>query len=150
MDLTELFSDDYFMKLALQEAQRASDDGEIPVGAVVVCNNKIIGKGYNQTERLCDVTAHAEMIAITAASNFLDSKYLSECEIYITLEPCAMCVGALKWAQIGRIIFGATDNKHGFTTIGINLLHPKTTVTGGVLSSTCELLIKNFFLKLRE
>ena len=150
MDLTELYSDDYFMKMALQEAQRASDDGEIPVGAVVVCNNKIIAKGYNQTERLCDVTAHAEMIAITAASNFLDSKYLSECEIYITLEPCAMCVGALKWAQIGRIIFGATDHKHGFTTTGLNLLHPKTKVTGGVLSASCELLIKDFFLKMRE
>ena len=150
MDLTDLFSDEYFMKMALQEAEKAMEEGEIPVGAVVVCNNKVIGKGYNQTERLCDVTAHAEMIAITAASNFLANKYLNECTIYITLEPCAMCAGALKWSQITRVVFGASDPKHGFTTSQTNLLHPKTKVSSGILAAPCEALIKDFFLRLRE
>ena len=150
MDISDIYNDDYFMKVALQEAHRALEAGEIPVGAVVVCNNKIIAKGYNQTELMCDVTAHAEMIAITAASNFLGNKYLADCEIFITLEPCAMCAGALKWSQMKRVVYGAADSKHGFTQMGNNLLHPKTKVTGGIQAQDCEQLIKDFFARLRE
>lgn len=150
MDIADIYTDEYFMKAALQEAYKAMEEGEIPVGAVVVCNNKIIAKGYNQTERLCDVTAHAEMIAITAAANFLGNKYLNECEIFITLEPCAMCAGALKWAQIRRIVFGATDSKHGFSKNDRTLLHPKTVVDSGIMAAECEQVLKDFFSKLRE
>ena len=150
MDIADIYNDDFFMKAALQEAYKALEEGEIPVGAVVVCNNKIIAKGYNQTELMCDVTAHAEMIAITAASNFLGNKYLHDCEIFITLEPCAMCAGALKWSQISRVVFGASDPKHGFNQDGNNLLHPKTKVSRGVQAPLCEQLIKDFFARLRE
>ncbi|TAH27111.1 MAG: nucleoside deaminase [Cytophagales bacterium] len=146
----EIYTDEYFMKIALQEAQKAFAEEEVPVGAVVVCNNKIIGKGYNQTERLVDVTAHAEMIAITAAANYLGSKYLDNCTIYVTLEPCAMCAGALNWAKISKVIFGASDAKNGFSTTNTRLLHPKTEVKSNVLKAECETLLKDFFSRLRD
>ncbi|MFQ3575468.1 MAG: nucleoside deaminase [Cytophagales bacterium] len=141
---------EFFMREALKEAQYAFDDGEIPVGAVVVCGEKIIGRGHNQTEKLHDVTAHAEMIAITAASNFIGGKYLKDCKLYVTLEPCVMCAGAMKWAQLSELIFGASDPKGGFSMLTENILHPKTKVIKEVLSKESEQLLKSFFLKLRE
>lgn len=146
--MSELFSDEYFMKLALTEAHKAYDEGEIPVGALVVCENKIIGKGYNLTERLNDVTAHAEMQAITAAANYLGAKYLIDSTLYVTMEPCIMCGGALFWSQIGKVVFGASDEKRGYRKAG-NTLHPKTEVVSGVLADECSLLVKEFFKKLR-
>lgn len=146
-----LFSHEYFMNEALKLARRAADEGEIPVGAVVVANGtKIIGKGYNQTERLQDVTAHAEILAITAASDFLGAKYLKDCTLYVTLEPCVMCAGAIFWTQIDRLVFGASDSKRGFTEVGKNLLHPKTQLVRGVLEKPCQELMKDFFKKLRN
>jgi len=141
---------DYFMGEALRQAQFAFDADEIPVGAVVACNGKIIGKGYNQTQRLNDVTAHAEMIAITSAASFLGSKYLNDCILYVTLEPCIMCAGAIAWAQLGGLVFGADDKKKGFTMLHQAVLHPKTIVSSGVLKDDCEELLKYFFLKLRK
>lgn len=146
--MSELFSDEYFMRIALQEANKAFDAGEVPVGAVVVSQNKIIGKGYNLTEKLNDVTAHAEMQAITAAANYLGAKYLTDCTLFVTLEPCVMCAGALYWSQIDRIVFGASDSKRGFRKTG-QLLHPKTHISEGVLASECADLLKAFFKKLR-
>lgn len=143
-------SHEHFMKEALKEAQKALENNEVPIGAVVVCNNKIIGKGFNQVELLNDVTAHAEMLAITAAANYLGSKYLTECSIYITLEPCSMCASALGWAQIPQIIFGAYDEKKGFNIISNKLVHPKTEVIGGILQNECSQLLKDFFKKLRN
>lgn len=137
------------MKQALQEARRALDEDEIPVGAVVVCQNKIIAKGYNHTERLTDVTAHAEMLAITAAQNFLGSKYLSDCTLFVTLEPCVMCAGALCWTQIGRIVFGASDLQRGYSLLTENVLHPKTKVRGGLMALECKDLIDTFFRRIR-
>ena len=144
-----VFSNESFMREALKEAQKAFDADEVPVGAIVVCNNKIIARAHNLTERLNDVTAHAEMQAITAAANFLNGKYLNECSLYITLEPCVMCAGALAWAQIGEIIYGASDNKKGFHLISNTVLHPKTKITKGVLEEECSLLLKTFFQKKR-
>jgi tRNA(adenine34) deaminase len=138
-------SHEYFMKQALKEAQYAFEEDEVPIGAVVVCNNQIIGKGYNQVEKLTDVTAHAEMIALTAASNYLGSKFLEECEIYVTIEPCLMCATALRWARIGKIIYGAGEPKTGFTTLQKNVLHPATEVLGGVMEAECAALMRNFF-----
>lgn len=138
-------SHEYFMKQALKEAQYAFEEDEVPIGAVVVCNNQIIGKGYNQVEKLTDVTAHAEMIALTAASNYLGSKFLEECEIYVTIEPCLMCATALRWARIGKIIYGAGEPKTGFTTLQKNVLHPATEVLGGVMEAECAALMKDFF-----
>lgn len=146
--MNNLFSNEYFMQLALQEAQKAFEEGEVPVGAVVVCQNKIIGKGYNLTERLKDVTAHAEMQAITAASNYLGSKYLIDCALYVTLEPCIMCGGALFWSQISKVVFGAKDEKRGYQQAGNNL-HPKTEIISGVMEKECSSLVKSFFKKLR-
>ncbi len=140
-----IFDDTYFMRMALQEAKNAYDEDEVPVGAVVACNGKIIGKGYNQTERLKDVTAHAEMIAITAAANYLGSKYLEGCTLYVTLEPCLMCASALKWAQISRIVYGASDSKAGYSLINGLVLHPKTEVFNGILADECGQLLKDFF-----
>ena len=137
-------TDIYYMQQALKEARYAFDEGEIPIGAVVVCNDSIVARAHNLTERLKDVTAHAEIMAITSAANYLGGKYLTECTLYVTLEPCVMCAGALSWAQIGRIVFGATDEKRGFSRIG-GILHPKTDVIGGVMSSECKELIQNFF-----
>ena len=121
------------------------EKGEIPVGAVVVCQNQIIARSHNSTEQLHDVTAHAEIIAITAASNYLNSKYLTDCSLYVTLEPCIMCAGALQWAQIGRLVYGAADDKKGFMRFGTDLLHPKTKVEYGVMSDECSRLLKDFF-----
>lgn len=140
--------DEYYMSLALRQAEQAFDADEIPVGAVVVCNGKIIGSGHNQTEALNDVTAHAEMIALTAAANNLGGKYLPQCTLYVTVEPCIMCAGALGWSQIGRIVYGASDPKRGFTKFckeGLSPLHPKTIVTAGVLEEEASELMKDFF-----
>jgi len=141
-----LFSDEYFMREALKEAQRAFDNDEVPVGAIVVCDNKIIARAHNLTERLNDVTAHAEMQAITSAANFLNGKYLNECTLYITLEPCIMCAGAIGWAQLGKLVFGAPDTKRGYKLLNEKkVLHPKTTVVSGILEDECSALIKLFF-----
>ena len=144
--------DEYYMSMALRQAEEAFDSGEVPVGAVIVCNGKIIGAGYNQTEKLTDVTAHAEMLALTAAANNLGGKYLPQCTLYVTVEPCIMCAGALGWSQIGRIVFGTSDPKRGFTKFcreGLTPLHPKTIVTRGVMEEDCSLLMKDFFKKKR-
>lgn len=141
--------DEYYMQQALREAKAAYDEGEIPIGAVIVCNGQIIARGHNNTERLHDVTAHAEMVAFTSASEALGSKYLPECTLYITVEPCPMCAGAAGWTQIGRIVYGASDSKRGFERIGRAMLHPKTQVEKGVLEEECSELMKKFFKELR-
>ncbi len=143
------FTDEYFMKKALQEAQMAFEKGEIPVGAIVVIDDKVIARGHNLTEMLVDVTAHAEMQAITAAANFLGGKYLTGCTLYVTLEPCQMCAGALYWSQISKIVFGASDENRGFEKMGTQL-HPKTTVVRGVLANEASELMKAFFAKKRK
>ncbi len=140
-----IFSDEYYMKQALLEAEAAFAEDEIPVGAVVVCRNRIIARAHNQTELLTDVTAHAEMIALTAAANSLGSKYLNDCILYVTLEPCAMCAGALAWAQLGKLVYGAIDEKRGFMRFGREMLHPKTQVAYGVMENECADLMKRFF-----
>lgn len=142
-----LFGDEYFMKMALKEAGYAYEEDEVPIGAVVVVQNRVIGKGYNQTEKLKDVTAHAEMIAITAASNYLGSKFLEECTIYVTIEPCLMCASALRWARVARVVYGAKEPKFGFSSQGKGgqVLHPKTEVTAGILETECGLLMTEFF-----
>lgn len=144
------FSDEHFMKEAYKEAMYAFEEGEVPVGAVVVCNNRIIARAHNQTERLTDVTAHAEMVALTSAANFLGSKYLNECTLYVTLEPCVMCAGALQWAQLERLVFGASDEKHGFAKLNQLVLHPKTLVVSGIMAKECGQLVKDFFGGLRN
>ncbi len=143
--MIEPFNDEYFMKKAFAEAMLAFEKGEIPVGAVVVAGNKIIARAHNLTETLNDVTAHAEMQAITAASNLLGGKYLNDCALYVTLEPCVMCAGALGWSQIGKIVYGATDVKRGFLKYAPQSLHPKTTVKGGVFDVECAELLQEFF-----
>jgi len=140
-----VFSDVHFMKQAILEAQKAGEKGEIPVGAVVVCQNRIIARAHNQTEQLKDVTAHAEVLAITAASEHLGSKYLKECTLYVTLEPCVMCAGALAWAQVDKLVYGASDDKGGFMRFGKRLLHKKTKVEFGVLLEPCVALLRQFF-----
>ena len=146
----DLFSDDYFMREALKEARKAFELGEVPVGAVVVCQNKIIGRAHNQTEQLTDSTAHAEMLAITSASNFLGSKYLNECTLYVTLEPCVMCAGALHWVQLQQLVFGASDVQRGYSLVQTPLLHPRTIVKKGVGELESKELLNKFFAKLRE
>jgi tRNA(adenine34) deaminase len=143
--MIEPFSDEYFMKKAFAEALQAFDKGEIPVGAVVVANGKIIARAHNLTETLNDVTAHAEMQAITAAANLLGGKYLNDCVLYVTLEPCVMCAGALGWSQIGKIVYGAPDEKRGFKKLAPKSLHPKTEIVGGVLEIECVELLQEFF-----
>ena len=143
--MIEPFSDEYFMKKAFAEALQAFEEGEIPVGAVVVANNKIIARAHNLTETLNDVTAHAEMQAITAAANLLGGKYLNDCTLYVTIEPCAMCAGALGWAQAGKMVYGASDPKRGFKKYAPNALHPKTEIVGGVLETECGELMQEFF-----
>ena len=143
------FDDTYFMKKAYQEAEIAFDKGEIPVGAVIVLNNQIIARAHNLTETLSDVTAHAEMQAFTAAANFLGGKYLKDCILYVTLEPCQMCAGASYWSQIARIVYGAAEPKRGFVNLGTQL-HPKTKVTSGILENDCSLLLKRFFIEKRN
>ncbi|MDR3328160.1 MAG: nucleoside deaminase [Prevotellaceae bacterium] len=142
-------SDEYFMNQALKEAQYALDKGEIPVGAVIVCNDRIIARGHNLTETLNDVTAHSEILAITSAANFLGGKYLTNCTIYVTLEPCVMCAGALAWSQITRIVFGAKDPKSGFSNLTQNILHPKTAVVSGILEDECKMILQEFFKEKR-
>ncbi len=146
----ELFSDDYFMGEALKEARRAFNDGEVPVGAVVVCKNRIIARAHNQTERLTDSTAHAEMLACTAATNYLGSKYLDECTLYVTLEPCVMCAGALHWVQLQRLVYGASDVQRGYSMISSPLLHPRTEVVKGVKGQESKTLVEDFFRRIRE
>ncbi len=138
------------MKKALQEAEIACEEGEVPVGAVVVCQGQIVARARNSTERLNDVTAHAEILAITAAANYLNSKYLHECTIYVTLEPCVMCAGALFWAQVGRLVYGAADDKRGFMQVGKKLLHPKTSVEYGVMEAECRQMLRQFFQERRK
>ncbi len=145
----ELFTDEYFMKRAIQEAVTAFEKDEIPVGAVVVANNRVIARAHNLTETLTDVTAHAEMQAITAAANLLGAKYLNECTLYVTVEPCVMCAGALGWAQIGRVVYGAGDDKRGFIKFAPNALHPKTEVVSGIMADDCADLMTEFFRKKR-
>ncbi len=147
-------NDEFYMREALKEAIRARDADEVPVGAVIVCSGKIIARGYNYTEHLNDVTAHAEMQAFTSASNHLGGKYLNECTLYVTLEPCVMCAGAAFWTQISKIVYGARDDKRGYSLVerspaGSSLLHPKTKVTGGVLEKECGDLLREFFRKKR-
>jgi tRNA(adenine34) deaminase len=144
-----VFSHEYYMKEALKEAQRALELDEIPVGAIVVCQQQIIARSHNLTEQLTDVTAHAEILAITSASRFLGSKYLRQCSMYITLEPCVMCAGALAWSQLGQLFIGASDSKRGFSQYGRSLLHPKTEVQEGVLEVPCSQLLKDFFKQKR-
>lgn len=146
--MNELFSDEYFMRKALDEAHAAFERDEIPVGAIVVSNNKIIAKGHNLTETLTDVTAHAEMQSITAAANYLGGKYLIDCTLYVTLEPCVMCAGALYWSQISKVVIGARDEKRGFLQAGVKL-HPKTEITWGIMENECSELIKVFFRQKR-
>jgi tRNA(adenine34) deaminase len=147
--MENLFTDEYFMKKALQEAEIAFEKGEIPVGAIVVIENKIIAKSHNLTELLHDVTAHAEMQSITAAANFLGGKYLKNCTLYVTLEPCQMCAGALYWSQISKIVYGASDDQRGFNKLGTQL-HPKTEVVKGILAEECAQLMKDFFATKRK
>ena len=144
-----MLDDEYFMRQALQEAHRAFDKGEVPVGAVIVSNQRIIARAHNLTEVLTDVTAHAEMQAITAAANVMGGKYLIDCTLYVTVEPCPMCAGALRWAQIARIVYGAPDEKRGYSRISSHLLHPKTTVTSGIMADDCSDLMKLFFARFR-
>jgi tRNA(adenine34) deaminase len=146
----ELFTDEYFMREALKEAKKAFDIGEVPVGAVVVCKNRIIARAHNQTEKLTDATAHAEMLAVTAAANALGSKYLTECALYVSLEPCVMCAGALHWVQLQKLVFGASDVQRGYSLVGTPLLHPKTEVVKGVKAVEAKELIDNFFRRIRS
>lgn len=139
------FDDEYFMKVALAQAKMAYEKGEVPIGAVMVANQQIIARGHNMTEQLTDATAHAEMITLTAASEALGSKYLRDCTLYVTLEPCPMCAAALKWAQLGRIVFGAADEKSGYLRISEELVHPKTEIEQGVLANESLALMQAFF-----
>jgi tRNA(adenine34) deaminase len=150
MSIEPLYTHEYFMKEALKEAQKAFDADEIPVGAVIVADNRIIARAHNLTERLNDVTAHAEMQAITAAANAIGGKYLIDCTMYLTLEPCVMCAGAIAWSQLSRLVFGAHDPKKGFTLLGKNVLHPKTEVITGIFAQESEKLLKDFFINKRK
>ncbi len=144
-----MLDDNYFMREALKEANKAAETGEIPIGAIVVCQNRIIARAHNQTELLHDVTAHAEIIALTAAAQYLGNKYLEDCTLYVTLEPCVMCAGALSWAQLDRLVYGAADDKRGFMRFGKAVLHPTTKVAYGVLHDECGEVVKDFFRKMR-
>lgn len=146
----ELYTDEYFMREALKEAQKAFEIGEVPVGAVVVCKNRIIARAHNQTEKLTDATAHAEMLATTAAANYLGSKYLNECTLYVTLEPCVMCAGALHWVQLQKLIYGASDVQRGYTLVQSPVLHTKTEVIKGLKAEEAKSLIDSFFKKIRR
>ena len=143
--MLKVYDDTYFMRQAIEQAKLAAAAGEIPVGAVVVSGERIIARGHNQTELLSDVTAHAEIIALTAAANYLGDKYLHDCTLYVTLEPCPMCAGALAWGQVSRIVYGASDDKRGFMRFGREMLHPKTKLEFGVLHEVCGGLMTDFF-----
>ena len=145
-----IFSDEYFMKECLKEAQKAAANGEVPVGAVVVCNERIIARAHNQVEMLNDATAHAEILAITAAANFLGSKYLNDCTIYVSLEPCLMCASALFWSKIGKVVYAAADDKNGFMKYGKEVLHPKTKLSYGLMETESSQLLVDFFKKRRS
>ena len=145
-----VYSPERYMKEAFRQAQLAYEIGEVPVGAIVVAKNQIIARAHNQVELLNDPTAHAEILAITAAAEFLGNKYLEDCTMYVTLEPCIMCAGAMNWAQIDTIYYGASDEQKGFTLIGKNILHPKTKINTGIMANECQQLLKDFFRKLRE
>ena len=142
--------DEKYMKEALREAEAAAMEDEVPVGAVVVCRGRVIARGHNMTERLNDPTAHAEMIAITAATEAMGGKYLNDCTLYVTVEPCPMCAGALAWSQIGRVVYGASDPKRGFSLFSPSLMHPKAEITAGVLASECGQLVSDFFKNKRQ
>ncbi len=144
-----VLTDEFFMRQALQEARLAAQEGEIPVGAVIACQGRIIARAHNLTERLTDVTAHAEMQAITAAASALGGKYLPDCTLYVTVEPCVMCAGALGWSQIGRVVYGAPDPKRGYAGFAPRAFHPKTKVEGGILAAECATLMKAFFAERR-
>lgn len=143
--MTQILDDKYFMRQALKEAQVAFDKDEVPIGAVIVCQNRIIARAHNLTETLNDVTAHAEMQAITAAANVLGGKYLTGCTLYVTIEPCPMCAGALGWSQISKIVYGAKDAKRGYSLISPKVVHPKTVITGEILEEECRELMQTFF-----
>lgn len=145
-----MLDDIYFMKQALLEAEKAAERGEVPVGAVIVCKERIIARAHNLTETLNDVTAHAEMQAITAAANVLGGKYLNECTLYVTVEPCVMCAGAIAWAQMGKLVFGAGDEKRGYRKYAAGTLHPKTAVVEGVMADECAAFMKRFFMAKRK
>ena len=142
--------DEKFMRLAINEARKALNEGEVPIGAVITANGAVVGRGHNLVETLCDATAHAELQAVTAASSTLGGKYLNECTLYVTVEPCIMCAGAIAWSQMGRVVYGAADPKRGYTTVGGRILHPRTEVTAGVLADECEALVSGFFAELRR
>lgn len=146
----QLRIDEKFMRLALCEARKAADSGEVPIGAVIVAGGAVVGRGHNLVETLCDATAHAELQAITAASSTLGGKYLNDCTLYVTVEPCPMCAGALGWCQMGRIVYGAADPKRGYTGLEGRILHPKTEVARGILADECEQLVSRFFADLRR
>ena len=143
--IIEAMNDQEYMQLALEQARRAESMGEVPIGAVIVSRGRILGRGHNMTERLTDTTAHAEMVSITAATEAIGGKYLTDCTLYVTVEPCPMCAGALNWAQIGRIVYGAIDPRRGFSLFTPSLLHPRTEVTAGVLADECTALMQDFF-----
>ena len=149
MDLLSIHSDDHYMQEAYRQATYAFEEGEIPIGAVVVSNNRIIAKAYNQTEKLNDVTAHAEMLALTAAAEYLGNKYLNDCTLYVTVEPCVMCAGASYWAQLKRVVYGAPEPKRGYRRVG-NLLHPKTEMVSGIMAQECADLMASFFSEKRK
>lgn len=148
--MLSVFSDEHFMKEAFKEAQKAFDEDEVPVGAVIVCDNKIIARAHNMTERLNDVTAHAEMLAFTSATDYLGGKYLNECTLYVTLEPCVMCGGGAYWTQLKKVVYGASDEKRGFSQLSKNILHPKTEVVSGVQKVICGEILTQFFEKKRD
>ncbi len=147
--MIEVYTDDYFMKEAYKEAQKAAELGEVPVGAVIVSKKKIIARAHNQVEQLEDITAHAEIIAITAAAQFLGSKYLDDCTLYVSLEPCCMCAGAIAHARLARVVYAADDDKGGFMRFGKKMLHPKTTLEFGIMHDECSLILKEFFQQKR-
>ncbi|WP_461491278.1 nucleoside deaminase [Pontibacter sp. HJ8] len=149
MDFLSIHSDEHFMQEAYRQAQYAFAEGEIPIGAVIVSNNRIIAKAYNQTEKLQDVTAHAEMLALTAAAEYLGNKYLNDCTLYVTVEPCVMCAGASYWAQLKRVVFAAPEPKRGYRRLG-NLLHPKTEMVSGIMAQECAELMASFFASKRN
>jgi len=146
----KIYGDEYFMKLAIQEAQKAAELGEVPVGAVIVSGDQLLARCHNSTEMLNDVTAHAEILSITAASQYLGSKYLMDCTLYVTLEPCIMCAGALRWAQIGRVVYATADDKGGFMRYGKELLHPKTQLEMGIMMEESAMMLKSFFVSRRK
>lgn len=149
MDEEQQRKDERYMRLALSEAEQARKAGEIPIGAVVVCRDRVIARAHNLTETLTDVTAHAEMQAITMAANELGGKYLTECTLYVTVEPCVMCAGALGWSQLSRVVFGCSDEKRGYQQFAPRALHPRTTITGGILEDECRQLMQDFFCQRR-